>query len=51
MKKMMGIVVVLSVCMADPEWKKAKAESETNGVLVKEVKSKNLKATDYSPIR
>jgi hypothetical protein len=34
----------------DPEWIKAKAESEKEGVLVKEVQSKNLKATDYSPI-
>lgn len=36
---------------ADPAWKKVKADSEKDGVLVKEVKSKNLKATDYSPIR
>ena len=35
----------------DPEWKQAKADSEKDGVLVKEVQSKNLKATDYSPIR
>jgi hypothetical protein len=35
----------------DPEWKKAKADSEKDGVLVKEVTSKNMKATDYSPIR
>jgi hypothetical protein len=35
----------------DPEWKKAKADSEKGGVLVKEVKSKFMKATDYSPIR
>jgi hypothetical protein len=35
----------------DPEWVKAKADSEKDGVLVKEVQSKNLKATDYSPIR
>jgi hypothetical protein len=35
----------------DPEWKKAKADSEKGGVLVKEVISKNMKATDYSPIR
>jgi len=35
----------------DPEWIKAKADSEKEGVLVKEVMSKNLRATDYSPIR
>jgi hypothetical protein len=35
----------------DPEWKKAKAASETNGVIVNKVESKTLKATDYSPIR
>jgi hypothetical protein len=35
----------------DPQWIKAKADSEKEGVLVKEVKSKNLRATDYSPIR
>jgi NIPSNAP len=35
----------------DPEWKKAKAASEKDGVLVREVQSKNLKATDYSAIR
>ena len=36
---------------ADPEWKKVKAESEKDGVLVKEIEGQNLKATDYSPIR
>ncbi len=36
---------------ADPEWQKAKADSEVDGVLVKHVDSKNLTATDYSPIR
>ena len=35
----------------DPAWKNAKADSEKDGVLVKEVTSKNMKATDYSPIR
>ncbi len=35
----------------DPEWKKVKADSEKDGVLVKEIKGKNLKATDYSPLR
>jgi hypothetical protein len=36
---------------ADPEWQKAKADSEKDGVLVREVQSKNLKGTDYSPIQ
>jgi hypothetical protein len=35
---------------ADPEWIKAKADSEKDGVLVQTHDSKNLKATDYSPI-
>ena len=35
----------------DPDWKKAKADSETEGVLVNKVDSTNLKATDYSPLR
>jgi len=35
----------------DPEWKKAKADSEREGSLTKEVTSKNLNATDYSPLR
>ena len=34
----------------DPEWKQAKAASEKDGVLVREMQSKNLKATDYSPL-
>jgi hypothetical protein len=37
--------------MNDPEWKKAKAESEKDGVLVKKVESKFMQATDYSPIK
>jgi hypothetical protein len=36
---------------ADPEWAKAKAESEKEGALAKDVQSKNLKPTDYSPMR
>ena len=36
---------------ADPEWLKVKTDSEKNGVLVKEIKGKNLKATDYSPLK
>jgi hypothetical protein len=35
----------------DPDWKKVKADSEKDGVLVKKIDSTNLKATDYSPIR
>jgi len=33
----------------DPQWQKAKADSEQDGVLVKEVTSQILTATDYSP--
>jgi hypothetical protein len=36
---------------SDPEWIKAKADSEKDGVLVKQLQSKNMKATDYSPIQ
>jgi NIPSNAP len=35
----------------DPEWQKAKAESEKDGVLVKKVDSVYLDPTDYSPIK
>ena len=38
----------------DPEWVKAKADSEKDGSLVKMpggISSKNYKATDYSPIK
>jgi hypothetical protein len=35
----------------DPEWKKVKADSEKDGVLVKEIKGTTLKATEYSPLR
>lgn len=35
---------------ADPEWKKAAAESEKDGKLVKKVETKFLTATDYSPV-
>jgi NIPSNAP len=35
----------------DPAWKKAKADSETDGPLVKKVESVFLKGTDYSPIK
>ena len=35
----------------DPDWQKAKADSEKDGVPVKKVDSTNLKATDYSPLR
>jgi len=35
----------------DPEWKKAKDESEKDGKLVKDVKQLFLTPTDYSPIK
>jgi hypothetical protein len=35
----------------DPEWKKAKAESEANGKLVEKAESVFLSATDYSPMK
>jgi hypothetical protein len=35
----------------DPDWKQVKADSEKDGVLVKKVDSKFLKATDYSPTK
>ena len=35
----------------DPEWKKVKAESETNGKLVEKVESVYLSATDYSAMK
>jgi hypothetical protein len=37
--------------LTDPEWIKAKEESHKDGVIVKEVKSITMRATDYSPIR
>jgi len=37
--------------LGDPEWIKAKEESHKDGVIVKEVKSVTMRATDYSPIR
>ncbi len=36
---------------ADPDWQKAKAESEKDGKLVDKVESVFLNSTDYSPIR
>jgi hypothetical protein len=36
---------------ADPEWQKARAESEKNGRLAEKVESVILMATDYSPIK
>lgn len=36
---------------ADPEWIKAKNESEANGKLVEKVESVFMTATDYSPIK
>ena len=35
----------------DPDWKKAKAESEKNGKLVDKVESVFLKPTDYSALK
>lgn len=36
---------------ADPDWKKARAESEVNGKLTEKVESVFLSATDYSPVK
>jgi hypothetical protein len=36
---------------SDPEWRKAAAESEKDGKLVKQVLSEFLKPTDYSPMK
>lgn len=36
---------------ADPEWVKVKDESHKDGVIVKDIKSTTMRATDYSPIR
>jgi len=35
----------------DPEWKKARDESEQNGKLVAKVESVFMKPTDYSPVK
>ncbi len=35
----------------DPEWKKARDESEKDGKLVEKIESTLMKATDYSAIR
>lgn len=35
----------------DPEWVQAKTESEKDGPIVSKIESKNLTATDYSPLR
>jgi len=35
----------------DPEWKKARAESEANGKLVEKAESVFMAATDYSPMK
>ncbi len=37
--------------VADPEWKKARDESEKNGKLTEKIDSVILMATDYSPIK
>jgi len=36
---------------ADPEWQKARSESEKNGSLTDKIESVILMATDYSPIK
>lgn len=36
---------------ADPDWLKAKAESEKDGKLTVKVESKTLQPTDYSPMK
>ncbi|MFP6656695.1 MAG: NIPSNAP family protein [Pirellulales bacterium] len=36
---------------ADPQWKKAFAESRADGPIVKKVESRFLAPTDYSPIK
>jgi hypothetical protein len=37
--------------VADPEWQKVKADSETGGVLTARIESVFFAGTDYSPIR
>jgi hypothetical protein len=37
--------------LADPDWKKAFADSKKNGNIVEKVDSKFLNATDYSPLQ
>jgi hypothetical protein len=36
---------------SDPDWKKAREESEANGKLVEKVESVYMAATDYSPLK
>jgi hypothetical protein len=36
---------------ADPEWQKARAESEKDGKIVEKIESVFLNPTDYSPIK
>lgn len=35
----------------DPDWKKARAESEVGGPIVSKIESVFVRATDYSPLR
>ena len=35
----------------DPDWKKAKADSEVDGVLVSKVESTPMTPTEFSPIK
>jgi hypothetical protein len=36
---------------ADPEWKKARAESEANGPLVHHIENRILNPTNFSPLK
>ena len=36
---------------SDPDWKKARTESEVNGKLTEKVESVFMSATDYSPLK
>ncbi|MDA0269569.1 MAG: NIPSNAP family protein [Chloroflexi bacterium] len=36
---------------ADPEWQRARAESEKDGPLVHHIENRLMSATDYSPLK
>jgi hypothetical protein len=36
---------------ADPDWQRARAESEKDGPLVHHIENRLMNATDYSPLR
>jgi hypothetical protein len=40
-----------SAFVNDPEWQRARAESEADGAIVQRIESVFLDATDYSPLR